>query len=196
MRDPADAPHHRSRTERGGVADSMGEAVPATHLVDVGLGVGVATGLLVAAATRIGPQPPDPHPSIAAAVALAAVVAVAIALRRRYPVAALGALNAAAIGWFLLAQPGQLVALTPLIGCYTLAAQRGWRWGLAGAAPTALVQIVGIRVVLEDQTAGVVPIMVLLVATAGCAGAAVGYYRSLLAVTRAQLAREARTRDE
>jgi signal transduction histidine kinase len=37
---------------------------------------------------------------------------------------------------------------------------------------------------------------VLTAATAGAAGTAVGYYRALLAVTRAQLAREAETREE
>ena len=63
--------------------------------------------------------------------------------------------------------------------------------------PTALVGIVAIRVVLGDtQTAGVVPIAVLLAATAGSAGAAVGYYRAVLAATRAQLARETQSREE
>jgi signal transduction histidine kinase len=52
-------------------------------------------------------------------------------------------------------------------------------------------------VVLGDtETAGVVPDAVLLVATAGSAGAAVGYYRAVLAATRAQLARETQTREE
>jgi signal transduction histidine kinase len=37
---------------------------------------------------------------------------------------------------------------------------------------------------------------VLMAATAGAAGTAVGYYRALLAATRAQLAREAQTREE
>ena len=72
-----------------------------------------------------------------------------------------------------------------------------WRWGLAGAVLTALIQIIAIRVVLGDtETAGVVPVAVLLAATAGSAGAAVGYYRAVLAATRAQLARETQTREE
>jgi hypothetical protein len=57
------------------------------------------------------------------------------------------------------ATPGRLVALAPLIGCYTLAVQRGWRWGLAGAITTALIGIVAVRLVLGDtETVGVVPI--------------------------------------
>ena len=133
----------------------------------------------------------------AGAVALAATVAAAVAVRRRYPIAALVVLNAVPLVWFLGAYPGRLITLAPLIGCYTLAAYRGWRWGLAGAVLTALIQIIAIRVVLGDtETAGVVPNAVLLAATAGSAGAAVGYYRAVLAATRAQLARETQTREE
>jgi signal transduction histidine kinase len=59
-----------------------------------------------------------------------------------------------------------------------------------------LIQILAIRVVLGDtQTVGVVPATVPLAATAGSAGAA-GYYRAVLAATRAQLARETQTREE
>ena len=72
-----------------------------------------------------------------------------------------------------------------------------WRWGLAGAVATVLIQILAIRVVLGDtQTVGVVPATVPLAATAGSAGAAVGYYRAVLAATRAELARETQTREE
>ncbi len=139
----------------------------------------------------------SPRPLDAGAVALAATVAAAVAVRRRYPIAALVVLNAVPLVWFLGGYPGRLITLAPLIGCYTLAAYRGWRWGLAGAVPTALIQIIAIRVVLGDaETAGVVPDAVLLVATAGSAGAAVGYYRAVLAATRAQLARETQTREE
>jgi hypothetical protein len=112
-------------------------------------------------------------------------------------VSALVVLNAVCMIWFSGAYPGRLIVLAPLIGCYTLAAERGWRWGLAGAVPTALIGIVAIRVVLGDtETAGVVPIAVLLAATAGSAGAAVGYYRAVLAATRAQLVRETQSREE
>jgi signal transduction histidine kinase len=52
-------------------------------------------------------------------------------------------------------------------------------------------------VVLGDaETVGVVPNAVLLAATAGSSGVAVGYYRAMLAATRAQLARETQTREE
>ena len=128
---------------------------------------------------------------------MAAVVAAAVAVRRRYPVAALVALNAACLLWFSGGYPGRLIVLAPLVGCYTLAVQRGWRWGLAGALPTALIAIVAIRVVLADtETVAVVPIAVLLAATAASAGAAVGYYRAVLAVTQAQLAQEIQSREE
>ena len=165
---------------------------------DAVLGGLTATALLVSAFTGLVSAAPAPlGPPAAGAVALAVTVAVAIALRRRYPVAVLIVLDVALLGWFAAGLPGLLIAAGPLIGCYTLAAHRGWRWGLAGALPTALVLIVGIRVVLGDtRTAGVVPMAILLVATAGCAGAAVGYYRAMLALTRAQLARETRTREE
>jgi signal transduction histidine kinase len=159
-------------------------------VVDAILGGCVAAGLLAATVVEGGPVD-------AGAVALLAAVAVGIALRRRYPIAVLGALNAVTLVWYLGAIPGRLITLAPLIGCYTLAAERGWRWGIAGAVPTALIQILAIRVVLGDtETAGVVPIAVLLAATAASAGTAVGYYRALLAATRAELARETRTREE
>ena len=159
-------------------------------VVDAILGACVAAGLLAAAVVEGGRVD-------AGTVALLATVAAAIALRRRYPIAALGVLNAVTLVWFLGAHPGLLITMAPLIGCYTLGADRGWRWGLAGAVPTALIQILGIRLVLGDtETVGVVPIEVLLAATAASAGTAAGYYRALLAATRAELARETRTREE
>jgi signal transduction histidine kinase len=167
-------------------------------VADAGLGAGVAVAILAAAFAGIGPPAmANPRPLDAGAVLLAATVAAAIAVRRRYPVPAVVVLNAIPLAWFLGAYPGRLITLAPLIGCYTLAAHRGWRWGLAGAVLTALTQIIAIRVVLADtETAGVVPDAVLLAATAGSAGAAVGYYRAVLAATRAQLARETQTREE
>ncbi|TQM02834.1 sensor histidine kinase [Pseudonocardia kunmingensis] len=173
--------------------------VPVPPVVaDAVLGAFVAVALLAAAFAQVGPSAvADPRPPDAGAVALAAMIAAAVAVRRRFPVAALVVLNAVTVVWFLGDHHGRLVALAPLIGCYTLAACRGWRWGLAGAVFTALVEIVGIRVVAGDTaTDGVVPTAVLLAATAGSAGAAVGYYRAVLAATRAQLAREAQTREE
>ena len=167
-------------------------------VADVGLGVAVAAVILLVAFAGIGPaSTSNPRPLDAGAFALAAAVAGALGIRRRHPVAALAGLNTVVVLWFLGPYPGRLVALVPLLGCYALAADRGWRWGLAGAALTAVVQILAIRVVLGDvETVGVVPIAVLLAATAGSAGAAVGYYRALLASTRAELARETSFRDE
>jgi signal transduction histidine kinase len=178
----------------GAVRPGMRSAV----VVDAAFGACVAVGLLVVAVAAVGPSAATAtRPLDAGAVALAATGAVAVALRRRYPIAALIVLNAVPFAWFLGPYPGLLVALAPLIGCYTLAGQRGWRWGLAGAVFTAVLQIVAIRVVLADTaTVGVVPTMALSAATAGSAGAAVGYYRALLAATRAQLVRETRTREE
>jgi signal transduction histidine kinase len=180
----------------------MGEAVRrgaiSPVVMDALLGTCVAVGFLAAAVAGIDPSAvASPRSVDAGAVALAVAVAVAVAVRRRHPVAALVVLNAVTIVWFLAAYPGRSITLVPLISCYTLSADRGWRWGLAGAVPTALVQILAIRVVAGDvETVAVVPLAVLLVATAGSAGAAVGYYRALLAATRAQLARETQTREE
>jgi signal transduction histidine kinase len=160
---------------------------------DAVLGGAVAVALLVT--TLLGT--PLPVPSAAAAVAVAVTTAAAIALRRRRPAEALIVLDVAVLGWFAAGLPGLLIAAGPLLGCYTLAVHRGWRWGLAGVLVTSVVLIVGVRVVLGDtETAAVVPLAVLLAATAGSAGAAVGYYRAMLALARAQLARETRTRDE
>ena len=178
------------------VAVGRGAVTPV--VADAILGVCVAVGLLAAAVAEVGPGAMvSARPVDAGAVALAATIAAAVAVRRRYPVAALVVLNAVCMIWFSGAYPGRLIVLAPLIGCYTLAAERGWRWGLAGAVPTALIGIVAIRVVLGDtETVGVVPIAVLLAATAGSAGAAVGYYRAVLAATRAQLVRETQSREE
>ncbi len=170
----------------------------APSVADVGLGVTVAALIVLAASAGIGPaSTANPRTLDAGAVALAAAIAAMLGVRRRHPVAALAALNTVVVLWFLGPYPGRLVALVPVLGCYALAADRGWRWGLAGAALTAGVQILAIRVVLGDgDTVGVVPIAVLLAATAVSAGAAVGYYRALLASTRAELARETSFREE
>ena len=171
-------------------------AAPA--LADAGVGVGVAVLVLVAGAAGVGPQwIGSPRPLDAVAVGLVGVVAGALALRRRYPVAVLVVLNAVALAWPAAQYPGRLIMLAPLIACYTLAARRGWRWGLAGAVVTAVSALVAIRVAFGTaEPAGTNASAVLTVATAAAAGTAVGYYRALLMSTRAQLAREAQTREE
>jgi signal transduction histidine kinase len=179
-----------------GMAVRRAAASPAVR--DGCLGAFVAVVVLAGAVVETGPGAvASASPPGAGAIALAVAAGAAVAARRRYPVAVLVALNLVCLAWFAGAQPGRLIVLAPLVGCYTLAAHRGWRWGLAGAGCTALVGILAIRLVLGDTgTVGVVPIVVLLAATAGSAGAAVGYYRAVLAATRAQLAREAQNREE
>ena len=106
-------------------------------------------------------------------------------------------LNAVALAWAAGQYPSPLIMLAPLIACYTLAALRGWRWGLVGAVVTALTALLAIRVAFgAAEPAGTAGIAVWIAATAGAAGTAVGYYRALLVATRAQLAREAQTREE
>jgi signal transduction histidine kinase len=167
-------------------------------LTDAGVGVGVAVGLLAASWTGAGPPWIDsPRPLDAVAVGLVGVVAGALALRRRYPIWVLVVLNAVVLAWSAAQYPGRVIMLAPLIACYTLATLRGWRWGLAGAAVTALSALVAIRVAFGAAApAGISGSAVLTAATAGAAGTAVGYYRALLVATRAQLAREAQTHQE
>jgi len=167
-------------------------------LTDAGVGVGVAALSLASSLTGVGPPwIRSPRPLDAVAVGLIGVVAGAVALRRRYPTSVLVVLNAVALAWSAAHYPGRLLTLTPLIACYTIAARRGWRWGLAGAGFTALTALVAIRVAFgADVPAGTSGIAVLMAATAGAAGAAVGYNRALLVATRAQLGREAQTREE
>ena len=167
-------------------------------LTDAGVGVGVAVLVLAASAAGVGPPwISSPRPLDAVAVGLVGVVAGALALRRRYPIAVLVVLNAVALAWAAGQYPGRVILLAPLIACYTLAALRGWRWGLAGVVVTALSSLVAIRVAFgAAEPAGISGIAVWMAATAGAAGTAVGYYRALLVATRAQLARETQTREE
>ncbi|MGI5128202.1 sensor histidine kinase [Pseudonocardia sp. CA-107938] len=165
-------------------------------LRDAALGAVVMAALLAAGVAELGPVTAQGRLD-AVAVVIAAAIGGAAALRRRFPVSTLVAFNAGVFAWFAGGYPGSLVLLGPLLGCYTLAVRRGWVWALAGAVPTAVLQVLAVRLVLGDtRTAGVVPIWVLLVATAASAGAAVGYYRAALATARAQLAREAELREE
>ncbi len=167
-------------------------------LTDAGVGVGVTVLSLAGSLTGVGPPGiRSPRPLDALAVGLIGVVAGALAVRRRYPTSVLVVLNVVALAWSAAHYPGRLIQLIPLIACYTLAARRGWRWGLAGAGVTALSALVAIQVTFgADVPAGTSGIAVLMAATASAAGAAVGYNRALLVATRAQLAREAQTREE
>ena len=182
--------------ETPGMLGTVRKAAP--PVTDAAVGVGVAVLLLVGALTGDGPPWIDnPRPVDAVAVGLIAVVAVALALRRRYPVSVLVVLNAATVAWSAGQYPGRLIMLAPLIACYTLAALRGWRWGLGGTVVTAITVLVAIRVAFgADEPAGLAGSTFWITATTGTAGTAVGYYRALLAATRAQLARETQTREE
>jgi signal transduction histidine kinase len=172
----------------------------APNLTDAVVGLGVALLVLVLAGSRTGARLPwidNPRPLDAVAVGLVGVVAGAVALRRRYPRSVLVVLNAVALAWSAAYYPSPLIPLTPLIACYTLAALRGWRWGLAGAVVTALTALVAIHIAFGAAVpAGITGNAMWMAVTAGAAGTAVGYNRALLAVTRAQLAREAQTREE
>ncbi|NUP51895.1 MAG: two-component sensor histidine kinase [Catenulispora sp.] len=170
------------------------QAVPGR--VDALFGLGVALVVLVSAGAN-WEWIDAPHRLDAAALGLVAVAGTAVALRRRYPTGTLAVLDAAALAWAAGHYPSPLIPLAPLIGCYTLAALRGWRWGLAGTGLTAVTALVAIHVAFDGAApAGISGNAVWMAFTAGAAGTAVGYHRALLVATRAQLAREAQTRDE
>ncbi|MFB4298907.1 sensor histidine kinase [Actinomadura sp. NTSP31] len=166
----------------------------------VGLGAALLVLVLVLADGRTGTRLPwvdDPRRPDAVAVGLVGVVAGALALRRRHPRSVLVVLNAVALAWSAARYPSPLVPLVPLIACYTLAALRGWRWGAAGAAATALTALAAIHLAFGAAVpAGITGNAMWMAFTAGAAGTAVGYNRALLVATRAQLAREAQTREE
>lgn len=163
---------------------------------DALFGLGVALSVLISTGARL-PWIDGPRRLDAVGVGLVAVVATAVVLRRRYPTSALAVLNMAALAWAVGHYPSPLIPMAPLIGCYTVAALRGWRWGLAGMAMTAFTAPVAIHVAFDGAApAGISGNAVWMAFTAGAAGMAVGYNRALLVATRAQLAREAQAREE
>ena len=174
-------------------------------VTDLALGIGVAVLLLASAITGLGPSGVrNPVPVGAAGVGLAGLVAGALAVRRRYPMPVLVILNLATLCWLVAGYPGRTITLAPLIACYTVAAYRGWRWGVAGILLTGLDGLLTLRLAsaaggLPFDTTEFISIasnIVLLAATSGCAGLAMGYHRAVLAATRARLARETQTREE
>ena len=115
---------------------AMGRDTAPPVVSDAILGACVAIGLLAAAVAEVGAGAVASARAVdAGAVALAAAIAAAVAVRRRYPVAALVVLNVVCLLWFACAYPGRLIALAPLIGCYTIAAHHGWRWGRERGCP-------------------------------------------------------------
>ncbi|GLZ79446.1 two-component sensor histidine kinase [Actinorhabdospora filicis] len=173
-------------------------AKAAPPLLDACIGLGLAVLVVAASGADIGPpRGIEPRPIDAGALALAVLVAAAVALRRRYPVPVLVVLNAVALTWSAAHYPGLLILLAPPVAGYTLAALRGWRWGLAGVLVGALSALASLHLAFGGaEPVGIIGSTVWMTATVGAAGTAVGYYRGMLAASRAQLAREAQTREE
>ncbi|MFF3389858.1 sensor histidine kinase [Streptomyces sp. NPDC002669] len=149
-----------------------------TRAGDAAMGAGLVLVVLVGGLLELGPPGPS-GPMGPGAVVLAVVAGVATALRRRFPVGCLAVADAATFAWFHLDYQGRLITTAPLIGCYTLAARRGWRAGVAGGVLTALCTLLTVRFVLSgdwftDQVFNAVP----LVAAATALGAAVHSHRA------------------
>ncbi|MFB7951635.1 sensor histidine kinase [Streptomyces sp. NPDC056045] len=145
---------------------------------DAALGAGLVLVVLVGGLLELGPPGPS-GPMGPGAVVLAVVAGAATALRRRFPVGCLAVADAATFAWFHFGYQGRLITTAPLIGCYALAARRGWRAGVAGGVLTALCTLLTVRFVLSgdwftDQVFNAVP----LVAAATALGAAVHSHRA------------------
>ncbi|MET9922534.1 sensor histidine kinase [Streptomyces sp. NPDC006435] len=145
---------------------------------DVAVGAGLVLVVLAGGLLELGPPGPS-GPMGPGAVVLAVVAGVATALRRRFPAGCLAVADAATFAWFHLGYQGRLITTAPLIGCYALAAGRGWRAGVAGGVLTSLCTLLTVRFVLSgdwftDQVFNAVP----LVAAATALGAAVHSHRA------------------
>jgi signal transduction histidine kinase len=190
----------QNRYEAGMQVPTRLSIVPSSPpvLTDASIGVGVGLVVLAGSWTGIGPQwIANPRPLDALAVGIIGVAAGVLALRRRYPMLVLVILNALTLAWSAAQYPGRLIILAPLVACYTLAELRGWRWGLVGAVTTALTALQATRVAFGvSEPAGANASVVWIAGATGAAGTAVGYYRALLQVSRAELARVAQSREE
>ncbi|MEU9858743.1 sensor histidine kinase [Streptomyces sp. NPDC047974] len=145
---------------------------------DAAVGAGLVLVVLAGGLLELGPPGPS-GPLGWGAVALAVVAGGATALRRRSPVGCLVVVNAVTFAWFHLDYHGRLITLAPLIGCYTLAAGRGWKTGLAGGTLTTVCTVLTVRFALSggwlaDQVFNAVP----LVAAATALGTAVHSHRA------------------
>ncbi|MDK0524431.1 sensor histidine kinase [Streptomyces sp. ML-6] len=145
---------------------------------DAALGAGLVFVVLVGGLLELGPPGPS-GPMGPGAVVLAAVAGAATVLRRRFPVGCLAVADAVTFAWFHFDYPGRLITAAPLIGCYALAAGRGWRAGVAGGVLTALCTLLTVRFGLSgdwftDQVFNAVP----LVAAATALGVAVHSHRA------------------
>ncbi|MEU0631190.1 sensor histidine kinase [Streptomyces sp. NPDC005989] len=145
---------------------------------DAAVGTGLVLVILAGGMLELGP--PGPSGSLGwGAVTLAIVAGVTTAMRRRFPAACLAVVNADTFAWFHLDYHGRLITIAPLIGCYTLAAGRGWRAGAAGGMLTTVCTFLTVRFTLSggwfaDQVFNAVP----LVAAATALGTAVHLHRA------------------
>jgi signal transduction histidine kinase len=120
-----------------------------------------------------------------------------VVVRQRFPVTCLLTVNLATVAWFHFDYHGRLITIAPLIGCYTLAAHRGWKAGVLGGLLTAAVTVLAVRLALNgqwfgDQVFNAVP----LEAAATALGAAVHSHRAFAAGARERAERIAQARSD
>lgn len=165
-------------------------------LGDAAIGVAVAALMLIGGSTGVTPSGPGGQLG-EGAVVIAVAVAAALAVRRRAPFTVLASLNALTAAWYALNYPGRIITAAALIGCYTLAAQRGWRWGAAGWLLTAATSVVVIHLTLDASWLGDPTINALALELAATAlGAAVCYHRAFAAGAAEHADQVARARVE
>ncbi|MDV5149493.1 sensor histidine kinase [Streptomyces sp. SBC-4] len=145
---------------------------------DAAVGTGLVLVILTGGLLEVGPPGPS-GPVGWGAAALAVVAGAATALRRRFPVACLVVVNVVTFAWFHLDYHGRLITIAPLIGCYALAAGRGWKAGVAGGTLTTVCTVLTVRFALgggwfADQVFNAVPV----VAAVTALGAAVHSHRA------------------
>lgn len=163
---------------------------------DVALGLGFAAVVLLAGVARIGPAGPGETVGLGA-VALAIALAAALAARRLTPFIALLAIDAIILGWYVLDYHGRIITIGALIANYTVAAQRGWRWGVAGGLVSLTTSVLAIRFTLngdwfDDRTVNAASLQIAAVAL----GVAMHYHRAYAANARERADRIAEARAE
>ncbi|HXV94521.1 MAG TPA: sensor histidine kinase [Pseudonocardia sp.] len=165
-------------------------------MLDVAIALAVAALVLLAGASGIGPAGPSGALG-GGAVILGGVVAAALSVRRLAPFLVLLVTNGAVAAWFVLGYPGRLVTVAALIGCYTVAAERGRRWAAAGWLVTGAVSTVVVHTTLgaawfDDRA---VNALALTLASAAL-GVAVHSHRAYAAGARERAERIAEARAE
>ncbi len=165
-------------------------------LTDIALGGGLAALVLVLGTLELGP--PGPTGSMnAGAVLLAVTLGASLAVRRRLPWVTLLLANAVVVAWYVFDYHGRTITAGALIACYTLAAHRGWKAGVAGGLVTAAVTVFTVRFAMGgtwfgDQVLNAVP----LEAAATALGAAVFSHRAFAAGARERAERIAQARSD